>query len=287
MNKMRPARGFLVVLAVLAGLALFPGAASGKYIQITTTISTAFIPQGTTLGFINYTVANTGDDYAGYSMVSGWTNANGVVISPVFVGDLGPNVSRSVSINMSIPAGVTPGTYGISLINSYRDPNGVQFSAVSSTLYSIGSQVQGDLQIYPASVDIPQDGSGTLTARISDRGDKPETATLYLVLPNEIYSGNSSTLTRTVQLTPKSAARADFQISNGGAIAPSTYPVQLFGEVVTGGLVYTSYGTMTVNIVKSDSTQLYYYAALVLVILVAGYLAYTLIIRKHFSIRLK
>jgi hypothetical protein len=191
----------------------------------------------------------------------------------------------------------------MTLITGYQDANGVQFSSITPFFYTIGNPTQSLIEVYPAQstcfssigslaycittdqgqllnpggvfsipINIPQSGSGTISEDVMNLGDSTARARVYLVLPREMSSGASSIAEQGVTIPPKQSVTVNFPVNAGGAIAPSSYLVALFGVYQSGSMLYSSKSSPVISIVAPTSWFLY---AVALIILVAiGVAAY-------------
>lgn len=252
-------------LAVVAVLLFLSGLAMAKYISITTTMDSVMLDGNATR--VNVSLRNSGDEAAMDTRLS-LLLPQGFDANSIFVGTLGQAQFRGV-FNITAKDAL-PGEYAFAVLTEYKDANGYPFSSVSPNTIVYKNMASAKLSALMEGIKLGEKGTAEVKVKLLNRDSKQHDVLVHLYLPNEISTRENE---KALQLNQGEERSVSFEISNFGALVGSSYSV-FVAISYEDGAHYSAAATGTIEIIKSESIFSSQYLIIVLVILVAAFIAY-------------
>ena len=187
-------------------------------------------------------IENKGDETA-YEVQASIPFRQRVLLSPVMA-NVRPNAPHTFSFEESV-SGMKPGRYPLTVTIHFQDANGYPFSALSGTMFSVGSPVSAGLQCVAHDVTMVE--KGKLLVDIKNLKPESKKITASVSLPRELSTPKSQV---NFELGPEAKETIVFKIVNVSALTNATHPLFCYLEYEKENTHYTAFASATVRVAK-------------------------------------
>lgn len=234
--------------AFVAAVMVLPVLASASYVSISTTASAE--PQEAAGSFaMHVSVANSGDE-AAYSVAASVSAGATFSADTLQMGRIDAGNSFEGDMPLRVPLALPSGRYVVPLVIGYADANGYKFSSVAHAYLVYGTETVPRVMASVSGASVTTAGTGKLSVSLRNDDTASRSIALELYLPDELKTAG---MERTVELGAGEQEVLDFEISNAGALAGSSYVVAAVAEYDANGMHYSSVADGTVKVVPAES----------------------------------
>ena len=159
---------------------------------------------------------------------------------------LEPGDSDTVKFQETV-SGVQKGRRPLTVQVDFHDARNHPFSAISGRTFSVGKDVEVDLEIVAENITIAE--RGKLNYKITNTSEESRRIRANLILPRELTTPNPSI---DFTLTGGEKKQLPFHIKQFSALKAS-YPVFCYFEFDAGGIHYTSVVKAVVTVIREEN----------------------------------